>query len=147
MGSTDRTDDASLARAERILGVKLPPAFKRSMTTHPMRRWVRWLHPVSSWSTLATDLDRDLLIELDAKLSSARGVVIGGDDDGDVACLLERNGELGETVWWWDRHTRTFQRLAAHLDELPEVLEHRAAVLLGEPEAEPADAEPADANR
>lgn len=140
MGTTNRTVDASLAHVERTLGVKLPPNFRRSMAALPMRQWVAWLHPVSSWTTLATDLDRDRLIELDAKLSSARGLVIGGDDFGDMACLLERNGILGETVWWWDHHARSFQRLAGHLDELPEVLERRAAQLLGEAGRPDADA-------
>lgn len=127
---------ASLDQAERLLGMGLPREFKRTMTTLPLHRWIPWLYPVSSWTTVATELDRDQIIELDVKLSCTRGIVIGGDDGGDVACLLQRHGELAETVWWWNHGRRRFERLAPSIAQLPEVLEHRAAVLLGQPTLE-----------
>lgn len=131
----DRREDSSLARAERLLGMRLPPQFKRSVADLPLHLWVPWLYPVSSWTTLETELDCDQVLELDVKLSCARGIVIGGDDGGDVACLLERHGRLDETVWWWRHDRRCFEGLAGSVGELPEVLERRAAALLGPREA------------
>ncbi|HZF50635.1 MAG TPA: SMI1/KNR4 family protein [Polyangiaceae bacterium] len=129
----------ALSQAEARLGFAFPPSLREvaSLAGVETSGWRLW--PPQEWTRVSAELagwdyggprgsfDHN-------GYAGPDGVVIGGDDGGNVVCLLVEAGSsaLGQPVFRWDHTTAELTQLAACVSELPELLERRAGRLLAE---------------
>lgn len=130
---------AAVGRAGNRLGFAFPGSFRAVIELAEVETsgWRLW--PPDEWTLVSAELSgwdyggaRGAFSE--SGYVGPDGVVIGGDDGGNVVCLLVKSGtkELEEAVFYWDHDTADFEQLAARVGELPEVLARRAEMMLAE---------------
>lgn len=124
-------------QAEVRLAVSFPSSIEAAAGLDRAARlgWRLW--PPHEWTRVSSELSgwdyggpRGTFDERGYR--GPEGVVIGGNDAGNVVCLLAtgRSPDLGEAVFHWDHETAEFTQLAARMSELPELLEGLADSLL-----------------
>ena len=129
----------AVRQAAARLGFTFPPSFRAvgSLAGVETSGWRLW--PPHEWTRVSAELagwdygaprgsfDQN-------GYAGPDGIVIGGDDGGNVVCLLLESDsrKLGEPVFHWDHGTAEFKQLAARMSELPELLDRRGELLLSQ---------------
>ena len=131
----------AVREAARRLAVSFPPSFAPAAAALAGVASLGWrLWPPEEWSRVSTELSGwdyggpNGAFDEDG-YAGPEGVVIGGDDAGNIVCLLAAPGsrELAEAVFRWEHETATFTQIAARMAELPELLEALGDSLLEPP--------------